>query len=394
MRSRVCVWALLLCLPLTVLPKHAWASEKGLAPKAKSAILLDADTGTVLYEKNSGEKLPPASITKIMTLLLVMEALEKGKISYSDKVRVSEYASSMGGSQIYLETGEQMELKDLLKAVAVASANDASVALAEHIAGTEDAFVDMMNKRAKELGMKDTRFQNPNGLPADDHYTTAKDVAIMSRELLKHEQVTRYTRIYDDHLRKGTKNPFWLVNTNRLVKFYEGMDGLKTGFTDKAKYCLSATAKRKDFRVVAVVMGEPDAKARNQEITRMLDYAFNQFTNRVVYKRGEWIGHLRVDKGEKNRIEVRAPRQFSVLMRKGESPDDYQTRVEWKNVHAPVRQGQVLGTVKVIKDGKTLSELKLLSAREIPRAGLWKTLKRTMGAMLFIPEVAPAEPGT
>jgi len=394
MRSRVCVWALLLCLPLTVLPKHAWASEKGLAPKAKSAILLDADTGTVLYEKNSGEKLPPASITKIMTLLLVMEALEKGKISYSDKVRVSEYASSMGGSQIYLETGEQMELKDLLKAVAVASANDASVALAEHIAGTEDAFVDMMNKRAKELGMKDTRFQNPNGLPADDHYTTAKDVAIMSRELLKHEQVTRYTRIYDDHLRKGTKNPFWLVNTNRLVKFYEGMDGLKTGFTDKAKYCLSATAKRKDFRVVAVVMGEPDAKARNQEITRMLDYAFNQFTNRVVYIRGEWIGHLRVDKGEKNRIEVRAPRQFSVLMRKGESPDDYQTRVEWKNVHAPVRQGQVLGTVKVIKDGKTLSELKLLSAREIPRAGLWKTLKRTMGAMLFIPEVAPAEPGT
>ncbi|EGK14217.1 D-alanyl-D-alanine carboxypeptidase family protein [Kroppenstedtia eburnea] len=395
MRARLCVWVLLLCLPIAAGPTSVWAAEDGLAPSSKSAVLVDADTGTVLYEKNSREKLPPASITKIMTMLLVMEALEKGQISYEDRVRTSEYASSMGGSQIFLETGEVMKLEDLLKAVAVGSANDASVALAEHLAGTEERFVEMMNRRAEELGMKDTRFQNPNGLPASDHYSTARDIAIMSRELLKHREITRFTKTYEDYLRKESKKPFWLVNTNKLVKFYEGLDGLKTGFTREAGFCLAATAKRRDLRAIAVVMGEPDVKARNREITRMLDFAFNQYANRVIYKPGQLIGKLQVDKGEKSMIEVRSPQQFSVLMKKGENADDYRTKIRWEKLKAPVRKGQLLGAVEVEKDGKTVSRMELVSAREIPKAGMWTILKRTARKLFFIPDETPAaDPGT
>ncbi|PTM58601.1 D-alanyl-D-alanine carboxypeptidase family protein [Desmospora activa] len=363
--------------------------ELNLAPDARSAILLDADTGTILYEKNSDESLPPASVTKIMTMLLIIEALDHGKISFDDSVRISEHAASMGGSQIYLEPGEAMTVKDLFKAVAVGSANDASVALAEHIAGTEEAFVAQMNERAAKLGMKNTRFQNPNGLPAKDHHTSAKDIAVMSRELLKHKGVTEFTRIYEDYLRKETDNPFWLVNTNRLVKFYEGMDGLKTGFTAEAKYCLSATAKRGNFRLIAVVMGEPNPKARNRETTRMLDYAFSQFTNHVVYRQGDPIAHLHVDKGLRNQIDVRAPQQFSILIKKGENPDQYRTRLQWEELKAPIQKGERLGRVLVEKDGKVVSQLELLSARDIPRAGSWTLFKRTLKKMLFLPEEAP-----
>lgn len=395
MRARLCVWALLVCLTVAALPTNVWAVEDGLAPNAKSAILIDADTGTVLYEKNSREKLPPASITKIMTMLLVMEALEQGKISYEDKVRTSERAASMGGSQIFLEPGETMKLEDMLKAVAVGSANDASVALAEHLAGTEEDFVEMMNKRAQELGMTDTRFQNPSGLSAADHYSTAKDIAIMSRELLKHREITRFTKTYDDYLRKESEKPFWLVNTNKLVKFYEGLDGLKTGFTGEAKYCLAATAKRRDLRAIAVVMREPDPKARNREVIRMLDFAFNQYANRVIYKKGQLIGRIQVDKGEKSMIEVRSPRQFSVLMKKGENAADYRTGIQWEKLKAPIRKGDLLGAVEVVKEGKTVSRMELVSARDIPKAGLWSLLKRTAKKMFFLPEEAPAsDPGS
>ncbi|MFD1427825.1 D-alanyl-D-alanine carboxypeptidase (penicillin-binding protein 5/6) [Kroppenstedtia sanguinis] len=390
MRVRLCVWVLLVCLPVAVAPTSVWAAEEGLAPHSKSAVLVDADTGTVLYEKNSREKLPPASITKIMTMLLVMEALEKGKISYEDQVRTSEYASSMGGAQIFLETGEVMKLEDLLKAVAVGSANDASVALAEHLAGTEKKFVEMMNQRAEELGMKDTCFQNPNGLPAPNHYSTARDIAIMSRELLKHREITRFTKTYEDYLRKDSKKPFWLVNTNKLVKFYEGLDGLKTGFTGEAGFCLAATAKRRDLRAIAVVMGEPDVKDRNREITRMLDFAFNQYANRVIYKPGQLIGKLQVDKGEKSVIEVRSPQQFSVLMKKGENAEDYRKKIHWEKLKAPIKKGQLLGTVEVEKDGKTVARMELASAREIPQASVWTLLKRTARKLFFIPDEAPA----
>lgn len=389
MQLRMGIWTLLFCVTFVALfPYPTWAAEEnsGLARQARSAILMDADTGTVLFEKNSEEKLSPASITKIMTMLLIMEALKKGTISYDDKVRVSERAASMGGSQIFLEQGETMKLEDMLKGVAVGSGNDASVALAEHVAGTEEAFVERMNQRAKELGMNRTRFQNPTGLSEADHYTSARDVALMSRELLKHPEITRFTRIYDDYLRKDTKNPFWLVNTNRLVRFYEGMDGLKTGFTQDARYCLAATAKRGNLRSIAVVMGEPNPKARNREITGMLDYAFSQFESHIVYKQGEMIDRLPIDKGMKSELVVRSPQSFSILTKKGEKPEDFTRRIQWESLKAPIRKGQRIGEVLVEKNKQTVSRMELISAREIPRADWWTLQKRTTRNLFFMPE--------
>ena len=238
--------------------------SRNLAEVAKSAILIERDTGTVLYEKNSHEKLAPASMTKIMTMMLIMEALEKGQIKWEDKVRASEYAASMGGSQIFLEPGESMSVEEMLKGIAIGSANDASVAMAEHIAGSEEAFVEKMNKKVKELGLKETHFKNPTGLPSKDHYSSAHDMSMMAKELLKYEDITKFTGSYESYLREGSDKKFWLVNTNKLVRFYEGVDGLKTGFTNEAKYCLTATAKKDNMRVIAVVFGAPTPKETKQ----------------------------------------------------------------------------------------------------------------------------------
>lgn len=389
MQLRMGLWTLLFCVIFAaLLPFPTWAAEENssFARQARSAILMDADSGTILFEKNSEEKLSPASITKIMTMLLIMEALEKGTISYDDKVRVSERAASMGGSQIFLEQGETMKLEDMLKGVAVGSGNDASVALAEHVAGTEEAFVERMNQRAQELGMNQTRFQNPTGLSEADHYTSARDVALMSKELLKHPEITRFTRIYDDYLRKETKNPFWLVNTNRLVRFYEGMDGLKTGFTQDARYCLAATAKRGNLRLIAVVMGEPNPKARNREITGMLDYAFSQYESHIVYKKGEMIDRLPIDKGMKSELLVRSPQSFSILTKKGENPEDFTKRIQWERLRAPIQKGQRIGEVLVEKNRQSVSRMELISTREIPQADWWTLQKRTTRNLFFMPE--------
>src|SRR5699024_625027 len=242
---------------------------------------------TVLFAKNEHEKLAPASLTKIMTLLLIMEALERKELSLTDVVTVSERAASMGGSQVFLEAGEEMTVEDLIKAIAVASANDASVALAEEIAGTEELFVQKMNEKAKELNLQNTKFQNSSGLPADDHHTTAHDIAIISKELLKYEDIVDYTSIYEDYLRKGEENEFWLVNTNKLVRFHPHVDGLKTGYTSEAKYCLSASAIKDDMRVVAVVMGAETSKERNAIISEMINYAFSKYETKKLFDKGE-----------------------------------------------------------------------------------------------------------
>jgi D-alanyl-D-alanine carboxypeptidase (penicillin-binding protein 5/6) len=388
MRSRIMLSVLMFALLLSGMMPRAFAEERDLAPQARSAILMDADTGTILYEKNGREKLPPASITKIMTMLLVLEALDQGKIKYGDLVRVSEHAAQMGGSQIYLEPGERMTVRDMLKAVAVASANDASVALAEHVSGTEEAFVNEMNQRAQALGMRDTHFRNVNGLPEEGHVTTAHDIAIMSRELLKHPEITNFTRIYEDYLRQGTSKPFWLVNTNRLVKFYPGVDGLKTGYTSEAKFCLSASAKKGTFRVIAVVMGEPNAKARNHEVSRMLDFAYSQYTNRLIYRKGDSIAELRVEKGDPGKIRVKAPYPLSILMKKGDKPQQYQRRIVWEELNAPVAKGQKIGEIQIVKDGRIVSRMALNSPLPISRAGLWATWKRVSKSVLWIPEKA------
>ncbi|TCS93466.1 D-alanyl-D-alanine carboxypeptidase family protein [Hazenella coriacea] len=391
MRRKVSIVIIACCFVCTSVFSTSFAQgEQKLAPQANSAILMDADTGTILFEKNSHEPLPPASITKVMTMLLVMEAIDSGKITLQDKVPISEYAASMGGSQIFLEPGEQMTVNDLLKGVAIASANDASVALAELIAGTEENFVQMMNDRAQELGLKNTQFQNPNGLPADNHFSSAYDIAIMSRELLKHEEITKYTGVYQDYLRQNTEKPFWLVNTNKLVRFYEGLDGLKTGFTSEAMFCLTATAKRGNFRVIAVVMGEPNVKTRNAEISGMLNYAFNQFTNILLYKKGDVIAQKEIDKGDPNQMVIRANHPFSIMIKKGENPDSYTKKVVWNDLKAPIQNGQVIGKIQVYKQNQVVAEMDLTSAHPVERAGLWTTIKRVVNQMLLFPKESQA----
>lgn len=358
----------------------AYAAEADLVltPEAKAAILMDMDTGTVLYEKESDAQLPPASITKVMTMLLIMEAIQEGKLKWDDKVKVSEKAASMGGSQIFLEVGEEMTVQDMMKGIAIASGNDATVAMAEHIAGSEEQFVKMMNEKAQQLGMKNTHFSNTNGLPTANHYSSAKDVALMSRELVKHQEILKFTSIYEDYLRKDSEKPFWLVNTNRLVKFYEGVDGLKTGYTQESKYCLTVTAKRGNLRVIAVVMGAPTPKDRNKNITNMLNYAFSQFDSHLLYEKGDVLQTVRVDKGEQSLMQMVVPYQISVLTKKGESVDLYQPSIHAiEDLRAPIQKGDVIGQVRIQKDGQVISEVDIYATEDMPKASLWTIFKRT-----------------
>lgn len=349
-----------------------------LVDQARSAILIERDTGTILYAKNAHEKLPPASMTKIMTMLLIMEAIDQGKLKWNEKVRASEYAASMGGSQIFLEPGEEMTVDELMRGIAIGSGNDASVAMAERIAGSEEAFVEMMNKKAKQLGLKDTVFKNATGLPAEGHYSSAYDMAMMAKELLKYDEITKYTGKYEDYLRENTDKKFWLVNTNRLVKFYPGVDGVKTGFTAEAKYCLTATAKKNGMRVIAVVFGAPTPKDRNAQITKLLDYAFSQYQTHPVYKKNEVIATAKVSKGKKKEVELVTAEPISVLTKKGVSMNEMKKVVKIKEVKAPIQKGEVLGTLILKQDGKELLRRPLVAKQPVAEASWWDLFKRTL----------------
>lgn len=351
-------------------------SSVELAKQARSAVLMDAATGKILYEKDAHERLPMASITKIMTMLLIMEAVDSGKLKLSDKIKTSEYASSMGGSQIFLEPNEIMTVQDMLKGIAIASANDACVAMAEHMYGTEEVFVAKMNERAKQLGMKDTHFVNCNGLPAADHYSSAHDIAIMSRELMKHPEITKWTSVYSDYLRKDSANPLWLVNTNKLVRFYPGVDGLKTGYTTEAKYCLSATAKRDAFRVIAVVMGEPKPTVRNAEISSMFNYAFSHYTSRILYRQGQTVTAVNVARGVKPRVEAIASDTVGLITEKGKD-EDYQTKIQVNELQAPIHQGQRIGTLRVFDDDECVAEVPLVARAAVAKAGFFHNFGKT-----------------
>ncbi|AMX83007.1 D-alanyl-D-alanine carboxypeptidase [Geobacillus subterraneus] len=379
---RLLLLPLLLFLPLSVYAeeKEPKGAKAELADEAKSAILIERDTGKILYEKNPHEKLPPASMTKIMTMLLIMEAIDEGKLSYDEKVRASEYAASMGGSQIFLEPGEEMTVDELLRAIAIGSANDASVAMAERIAGSEEAFVEMMNEKAKELGLKDTNFVNTTGLPAEEHYSSAYDMAMMARELLKYEDITNYTSKYEDYLRENTDKKFWLVNTNRLVKFYPGVDGLKTGFTSEAGYCLTATAKKNGMRVIAVVFGAPTPKSRNAQITKMLDYAFHQYQAHPVYKRNETVARVDVSKGKQTSVAAVTSEPVSVLTKKGQSIEQIEKVIKVKDrVKAPIRKGDELGVLILKQDGKEILRSPIVAKQTVAEASFWDLFKRVFG---------------
>lgn len=351
-----------------------------LADEAKSAILIERDTGTVLYDKNSNEQLPPASMTKIMTMLLIMEAIDSGKLKMDEKIRTSEYAASMGGSQVFLEPGEEMTTEEMLRAIAIGSANDASVAVAERIAGSEEAFVEEMNKKVKELGLKNTLFQNTTGLPADNHYSTAHDMAIIAKELLKYDGITKFTGTYESYLRENSEKKFWLVNTNRLVKFYPGVDGLKTGFTSEAKYCLTATAEKKGMRVIAVVFGAPTSKARNAQVTKMLDYAFSQYETHPLFERNVSIEKAKVSKGDMKKVDAVTSEPISILTKKGEKVEDVKQEIVInEDIKAPLKKGDEVGHLKLMKDGKTLVQSPLVASKNVKEASWWVLFKRSFG---------------
>lgn len=375
-------------LVITLLLTSIWipsvsAEEKtstDITENVRSAILIERDTGQVLYEKNSKEQLPPASMTKIMTMLLIMEAIDKGKLTWDENIRTSEYAASMGGSQIFLEPGEEMTTKQMLQGIAIGSGNDASVAMAEKIAGSEEAFVDMMNAKVKELGLKDTVFKNTTGLPAGDHYSSAYDMAIMAKELLKYEDITKFTGMYEAYLRENTDKKFWLVNTNKLVRFYPGVDGLKTGFTAEAKYCLTATAQKDGMRVIAVVFGAPTSKERNAQVTKMLNFAFAQYQTHPMFKRNETIGQAKVSKGENKKVEAVTSEPLSLLAKKGEKTDGVKQKVTVdKDLDAPIKKGDEIGSIQFMKDGKVVLESPLVAKNDVKEAGWWTLYKRSFG---------------
>ena len=355
----------LMMIPLTI-PVCAEGDALTDSLSAKSVVLMEMTSGEILLSKNPDEKLPPASITKIMTLLLVMEALDSGKIALEDTVTASKNASSKGGSQIWLKEGEQMTVHELIKATAIASANDACTALGEFIAGGEAEFVAMMNTRAKELGMNNTSFENPSGLDdtTENHYSTARDVAIMSCELLKHEKIKEYTTIWMDSLRNGETE---LVNTNRLVRFYEGTTGLKTGTTSKAGYCVSASANRNGMELVAVVLGSENSTERFEDAKKMLDWGFANYTIYQPTVDVSLITNVSVLYGEENTIIPVTKEMSPILIKKG-TEDKITQRVDiCIDIEAPVEKGQKLGTVYFETDGETIGMCSIISEKAVER---------------------------
>ena len=357
-------------LPLDSAPVNA-AIGQTLDIKAKSVVLMEPNTGKVLYESNSDEKLPPASITKIMSLLLVMEAIDRGDITLETVVTASEHACSMGGSQIWLEPGETMTVNDLLKAAVIASANDACVALGETVAGSEEGFVALMNERAAELGMTNTHFVNCTGLDAEGHLTTAYDVAVMSSALIKHDLIKDYSTVWMDTLRDGKSE---LVNTNKLVRFYEGTTGLKTGTTSTAKYCLSATAERNGLELVAVVMAGDSSNDRFGGAKKLLDYGFANYNYSSIDAGLEENTELEVIKGTEKTVGIKPQSTLNVLLPKSSSGKIERKTVLSENVTAPVKKGDILGTVTVTLDGEQLGEIPLVANKDVPRLTLGVTL--------------------
>ncbi len=351
-----------------------------LGLNAKSAILMEESTGNILYESNPDERLPIASVTKVMTMLLIMEAVDSGKISLDDMVTVSENAMSYGGSTMFLETGEQLTVNDMLKGIAVASANDGCVAMAEHLAGSESAFVDMMNEKAKKLGMENTHFMNTNGLDEEDHYSSARDVAIMSRELMKHETIFNYTSIWMDTLRGGK---FQLANTNKLIRFYDGANGLKTGSTSKALCCLSAAAKRNDMQLIAVVLGAPTSAERFASAKSLLDYGFANYAVNTQITAGDEVQKIAVEKGVDKEVGVVAGESCSTLVKKGQEDNITKEIKIDETITAPIEAGQKIGTMTISRDGEVIADIDLNASSAVEKKGIGLIIKDFFATIFF-----------
>lgn len=360
------------------IPIRVYGEELNLAENAKSAILIEASTGEVMYQKNANERLAPASMTKIMSLILIMENIENGNLKWNDIVVVSKNASSMGGSQIFLETNEMMTVEDLVKGICIASGNDATVALAEKIAGTEKAFVKLMNDKAKSLGLRNTNFMNSTGLDAEGHYSSAYDMSIMARELVRHEKILEFSSIYEDYLRKNTAKKFWLVNTNKLVKFYSYIDGLKTGYTGNAGYCLTATGMKNDMRLISVVMGEENTDNRTTDTLAMLDYGFNMYSIDKVVNKDKSLGNVKVNLGDIENVDIMLEEDITILNNNQKGKKNITYEINTNNINAPVKKGDVVGKLDVYEEGRYLYSRDITVMNDIEKANIFKVFIRNL----------------
>lgn len=371
--KKICLFLLLFLIPFVVK-----GEELNLVENAKSAILIEASTGEILYQKNANERLAPASMTKIMSLILIMENIENGNLKWNDIVVVSKNASSMGGSQIFLETNEMMTVEDLVKGICIASGNDATVALAEKIAGTEKAFVKLMNDKVKSLGLKNTNFVNATGLDAEGHYSSAYDMSVMARELVRHEKILEFSSIYEDYLRKNTAKKFWLVNTNKLVKFYSYIDGLKTGYTGNAGYCLTATGLKNDMRLISVVMGEENIDNRTTDTLAMLDYGFNVYSINKIVSKNKSLGNVRVNLGNIENVDIMVENDITILNNNQKGNKNITYEINTDNINAPVKKGDVVGKIDVYEDGRYLYSRDITVMNDIEKANIFKVFIRNL----------------
>ncbi len=373
--KKIIILLLILIIPVTVK-----AEELDLT--AKSSILIEASTGEILSEKNSDEKLAPASMTKIMTMLLIMESLEKNEYSLEDKVNISTNAASMGGSQVFLEAGSELKVKELLKAIAIASANDAAVAMAEYTAGSTESFVNLMNEKAASLGCTNTTFKNVHGLDTEGHLTSAKDMSIMARELLKHEEILTFSSIYEEFLNKPDGSSTWMVNTNKLIKYYNGLDGLKTGFTKNAGYCLTATAKRNNMRLISVVMNEPTTEKRSSDTIKLLNYGFANYKIKVVMPKDQDLGSIEIKNGKKETVGIKLTEDATNL----ESISDnkkYGFNINVDKIKAPIKVGDIIGKLEITIDGSVKKEIPITVKEDVKKANIWDLYKRNLNKILI-----------
>ncbi len=341
-----------------------------LTTNAKSAIMIEASTGKILYEKNKDEKLPMASMTKMMTLLLIMEEIESGNLKWDEMITTSEHAASMGGSQIFLEVGEKMSVSDLVKGICIASGNDASVAMAERIGGTEEKFVSMMNQKAEKLGLKNTHFENACGLDSDNHYSSANDMSIIAKELVKHQKILEFSGTYEDYLRQNTAKSFWLVNTNKLVRYYQGVDGLKTGYTKNAGYCITTTAKRNNMRLITVVMGEPTSPIRNSETTKMLDYGFNTYEVTKILSKNSILTKQKVQLGKKEMIDIVPSKEVKILNSKSGTKRNITYKLSLNSIKAPLKVGDSVGKIQILENDKVIQEIDATVKEKVEKMNL------------------------
>lgn len=348
---------ILLIVLLTILSFDVLKADNlsGIDIKSESGIIMEASTGKILFDKNMDEQKSPASMTKIMTMLLTVEAIESGKISLEDEVNISANASKMGGSQVYLEENSTATVDMLLKSIAIGSANDASVAVAEKIGGTESNFVNMMNKRAKELGAVNTTFKNPHGLDEEGHLTTAHDLALIARELIKHEEILKLTSTYETTITHKNGKSLWLVNTNKLIKFYNGLDGLKTGFTDNAGYCLTGTMLRNDMRLITVTMKAPTKEDRNTDTINLMEYAYSMYYKSTLIKKDKKIGDMFIDNAKKRKVSYYLKEDASVILDKDVRNIKYNYSVKLNNVKAPLKKNDVVGTLTLHSNNQDIN---------------------------------------